>query len=143
MNVKALLKPTPERYDLALTIIRVAVGIIFFVHGWQKLFTMGIGGVGGFFSSLGIPAAGFMAAVVTFVELLGGLALILGLGTRLVAALLAITMVVALLTVHLPNGFFASDGGYEYIFALLAATIGLVVSGAGNLSIDSRLGAAS
>ncbi|MDJ0754804.1 MAG: DoxX family protein [Ardenticatenaceae bacterium] len=139
MDLKSLLKPSAERYDWALTIIRIIVGLIFFMHGWQKLFMMGIPGVGGFFGSLGIPAAGFMAALVTFLELLGGLALILGVATRVVAALLAINMLVALLLVHLANGFFASNGGYEFVLILMAASVAFVLSGAGSMSIDARL----
>ncbi len=139
MNIRTLLKPSPTNYDLALAIIRVVVGVTFFLHGWQKLFTMGIGGVGGFFTSLGIPAASLMAAVVTFVELLGGLALILGVGTRIAAILLAFDMFMAFLLVHRSNGFFVSEGGYELVLLLFAATVGLALSGAGKLSVDDNL----
>jgi putative oxidoreductase len=68
-----------------LTILRVVVGIVFFVHGLQKLFFMGFGGVAGMMEGLGVPAPGLFAVVLTLVELLGGLALILGLITRLAA----------------------------------------------------------
>lgn len=139
MDFKSLLKPSVERYDWALTIIRITVGLIFFMHGWQKLFMMGIPGVSGFFGSLGVPAAGFMAGFITFLELLGGLALILGVATRIVAALLAINMLVALLLVHLANGFFASNGGYEFVLILMAASVAFVFSGAGSMSVDARL----
>ena len=139
MDIKALLKPSPARYDLALAIIRVVVGVVFFMHGWQKLFTMGISGVGGFFGSLGIPAASLMAVVVTFVELLGGLALILGIGTRIAGILLAINMFVAFLLVHLSNGFFVSEGGYELVLLLFAGTVALAFFGVGSLSVDNNL----
>ena len=78
MDLKTFLKPAPDKVDLAMAIIRVVVGLAFFMHGWQKVFTIGMSGVGGFFGSLGIPAAGFFAIVVSLLELLGGLALILG-----------------------------------------------------------------
>ncbi len=139
MNLKSLLKPSPEQYDLALAIIRIVVGFTFFMHGWQKMFMMGIGGVTGFFSSLGIPAAGLMAVIVTVLELLGGLALMLGLGTRIVGALLAINMLVAMLTVHISNGFFVSNGGIELVLVLMAASVAFAIAGAGRLSLDSRL----
>ena len=119
MDIKALLKPAPDKVDVALTIIRVIVGIVFFVHGWQKVFMFGFGGVGGFFGSLGIPAAGFFAVVVSLLELLGGLALILGFATRLVGLLLAIDMLVALFVVHISNGFFVSENGYELVLLLV------------------------
>jgi putative oxidoreductase len=139
MDIKAILKPSPARYDLALAIIRVVVGVVFFMHGWQKFFTMGMEGVGGFFGSLGVPAAGLMAVVVSLVELLGGLALILGVGTRIAAILLAADMFVAFLLVHVANGFFVSEGGYELVLLLFAGAVGLALSGAGSLSVDNNL----
>ena len=139
MNINSLLKASPERYELALTLVRIVIGITFFAHGWQKLFVNGIPGVTGFFGSLGIPAAGFFAIVVTLLEVIGGLALILGLGTRIAAALLAINMLVALVLVHLPNGFFVSNGGVELVLLLLVASVSLVLSGAGAYSVDARI----
>lgn len=120
-------------------ILRLAVGAVFAVHGWQKLTVMSVGGVAGFFGSLGIPFPEIAALVVTLVELVGGVALILGLGTRLVGALLAIDMLVALLLVHLPNGFAVENGGYEFVLVLLAASLFFALSGPGRLSLDARL----
>jgi putative oxidoreductase len=122
-----------------LTVLRVVVGIVFLVHGGQKLFFMGFGGVAGFLGSLGVPAPGLFAVIVTLVELLGGLALILGLFTRVVAVLLAVDMLVATLTVHLPNGFFVSAGGYEFTLVLLAASVALAVAGPGEAALDKTL----
>lgn len=139
MNLKAWLKPAPDKADLAMTIIRVIVGIAFFAHGWQKVFTFGFAGTGGFFESLGIPAAGFFAIVVSLLELLGGLALILGIGTRIVGLLLAIDMFTALLVVHLPNGFFVSENGYELVLVLGTAALAFAITGASSLSLDNRL----
>ena len=140
MNLKVLLKPAPDKVDLAMTIIRVIVGIAFFAHGWQKVFIFGFEGTGGFFGSLSIPAAGFFAIVVSLLELLGGLALILGIGTRIVGLLLAINMLVALLTVHLSNGFFVSENGYELVLILGAASLAFAITGASSISLDNRLG---
>ena len=140
MNLNALLKPAPDKADLAMTIIRVIVGIAFFVHGWQKVFAFGFAGVGGFFGSLGIPAAGTFAIIVSLLELLGGLALILGIGTRIVGLLLAIDLLVALLVVHLPNGFFVSENGVELVLILGAASLAFAITGASSLSLDNRLG---
>ena len=125
--------------EWAILILRIVVGIVFAVHGGQKLFTMGFDGVAGFFGSLGIPLPMVAAIVVTVLELVGGLALILGIGTRYVAALLAADMVVALLTVHLANGFFVSDGGYELVLLLAAAALYFALRGPGLFSLDARL----
>ena len=71
--------------------------------------------------------------------MLGGLALILGLGTRIAAPLLAVDMLVALVLVHLPNGFFVSNGGVELVLLLLVASVSLTLSGAGAYSVDARI----
>lgn len=125
--------------EWAILILRIVVGVVFAVHGGQKLFMMGFGGVAGFFGSLGIPLPLVTAIVVTVLELLGGIALILGIGTRYVAGLLVADMLVAMLTVHLANGFFASDGGYELVLLLAAGALYFAIAGAGSLSLDSRL----
>ena len=143
MDIKTLLKSNPSRYELALTLLRVVVGLTFFMHGWQKLFTIGISGVTGFFGSLGVPAAGLAATLITILELIGGLALILGLGTRIVGLLLAVNMLVALLLVHLSKGFFVADGGMELALLLGVASLALALSGSGKLSLDQKLTADS
>ena len=119
-------------------VLRLAVGFVFAMHGWQKFTEMGFEGVAGFFGSLGVPLPFVAAVVVTLVELVGGLALILGLGTRLVAALLAVDMAVALVLVHLPNGFAVGNGGYEFVLVLLAVSVFFALSGPGRLSLDAR-----
>lgn len=100
---------------------------------------MGFGGVAGFLSSLGVPVPGLFAVIVTLVEFLGGLALILGLFTRIAAVLVAVDMVVAILTVHLPNGFFTNNSGYEFPLVLLAASVALAVAGAGEAALDKAI----
>jgi putative oxidoreductase len=123
-----------------LTILRVVVGIVFLAHGLQKLFLVGFGGVAGMMEGLGVPAPGLFAVILTLVELLGGLALILGLFTRIAAIPLAVDVLVATLTVHLPNGFFAiPNGGYEFTLVLLAASIALAVAGPGEAALDRLL----
>jgi putative oxidoreductase len=120
-------------------VLRVAVGVVFAMHGWQKLTMMGFAGVGGFFGSLGIPAPELAAVAVTLLELVGGIALILGLGTRIAGALLAANMLVALALVHLPNGFFADAGGFEFVFTLFAAAGFFALAGPGAISLDAQL----
>ena len=122
-----------------IALLRIVVGVAFFMHGQQKLFQMGISGVSGFFASLGIPAPEVAAVAVSLVETAGGIALILGVLTRLAGVLLAADMLIALLIVHRPNGFFAGDGGVELVLVLGAAALALAITGPGALAIDSLL----
>jgi putative oxidoreductase len=121
-----------------IAVLRIAVGIVFLAHGGQKLFMVGFGGVAGFLGQLGIPASMLAAVIVTLVEFLGGLALLLGLFTRWAAIPLAFNMAVAILTVHLPGGFFLPDG-YEYAMTLLAANVALALLGSGEASVERLL----
>jgi len=87
---------------------------------------------------LGIPVPAVSAVILTFIEFLGGIALILGVVTRWAAALIACDMMVAVLVVHLKNGFF-NPKGFEYPLTLLAACIALILSGAGAASVDGAM----
>ncbi|HMW49879.1 MAG TPA: DoxX family protein [Cellvibrionaceae bacterium] len=130
---------------LAPLALRLPLGVIFAAHGAQKLFGWfggyGLEGTGQFMASMGLNPGVLMAALAGSVEFFGGLALLLGLLTRPAAALLAFTMLVALVSVHLPNGLFMANNGYEFALALLAASVSLVISGGGSLSLDRRLSA--
>lgn len=118
-----------------ITVIRVVVGIVFLMHGGQKLFIWGFGGVAAFLGQLGVPAPMLASIIVTLVEFLGGLALFVGLFTQWAAILLAINMATAILIVHLPNGFFLPEG-FEYPLTLLAANVALALLGSGEASVD-------
>ncbi len=122
-----------------IALLRVVLGVVFFMHGQQKLFDMEIDGVESFFASEGIPAAGLAAVVVSALETLGGLALILGFFTRVVALLLAVEMLMAAIVVHLPNGFFAGGGGYELVMTLGVGALALVLTGPGAAALDAAL----
>ncbi|HSS97635.1 MAG TPA: DoxX family protein [Terriglobales bacterium] len=122
-----------------LTILRIVIGIIFLVHGWQKIHVFGFHGVEASFLQIGIPLPVISSAVVILVEFLGGIALILGLATRWAALLIAIDMAGAIFFVHFKGGFYVNHGGYEYALSLLAACLALTLTGAGSLAIDSLL----
>jgi putative oxidoreductase len=126
------------RLDLALAVLRVLVGVVFLVHGGQKLFVFGFGGVQGAFGQMGIPAAGITGPLVALVEFFGGLALVAGLLTRLAGLGLAVTMLGAITFVHFAAGFFAPKG-YEYPLTLLAATVAFALAGAGRFSLDHAI----
>lgn len=121
-----------------ITVLRVVVGIVFLAHGWQKLFVFGFQGTAGAFAGMGIPLPAVSSVVVTLVEFLGGAALIIGLLTRWAAALNGFDMVVAILVVHLKNGFI-KPGGFEHPLVMLAACVALVMLGPGSLSVDGAL----
>jgi len=117
-----------------LTVLRIVVGAVFVAHGSQKVFVQGFGRVSAFLGALGVPAPPAAAVVLSLVELLGGLALILGIYTRYAAALLSAAMLVAILLVHLKAGFFLPKG-YEFALTLLAANLALVLDGPGRASL--------
>lgn len=123
--------------------LRIPVGIIFVAHGAQKLFGAfggyGLEGTGQFMASLGLTPGYLMALLAGSAEFFGGLALIVGLLVRPAAAVLAVTMLVAIFTVHLSNGFFMSNNGYEFALALLAISLAVIIEGAGKLSLDKRI----
>jgi putative oxidoreductase len=123
-----------------LLLIRVALGVTFAAHGAQKVFDRGLGAVAAGFESMGIPLASVVGPLVGLGELLGGIALILGFLTRWAGAGLTLIMAGALLLVHLKNGFFAGDGGIEFVLVLGAGAAGLALTGAGGYAVDARLG---
>jgi putative oxidoreductase len=125
--------------------LRIPIGIIFMAHGAQKLFGWfggyGLEATGGWMESIGLAPGYLMALLAGGAEFFGGLFILLGLLTRLSSVVLAFTMLVAIFSVHFANGLFMSNGGYEFGLALLAASVSLVISGAGKVSLDNKLAA--
>jgi putative oxidoreductase len=123
--------------------LRVGAGTIFAAHGAQKLFGWyggyGLEATAGWMASIGLEPGMLMAVLAGGAEFFGGLLLIVGLLVRPVALLLAATMVVAIVSVHLQNGLFLANNGYEFGLALLVITVGLALRGAGSLSADRVL----
>jgi putative oxidoreductase len=124
--------------DRGLLFIRAALGVVFVMHGGQKLFLFGHEGVTGAMAGLGLPVPALSAAAIIAVELGGGIALLSGAFTRVFAFLLAGAMGVATATAHLSNGFFL-PAGYEFTLTLLLVSLGVMFTGAGAYSVDALL----
>ncbi|MFC5449443.1 DoxX family protein [Paenibacillus aestuarii] len=116
-------------------IMRVLMGAIFLSHGIAKL-QMGLGNVDAWFSSIGIP--GFLAYVVTMLELIGGILMIVGLFTRYVSALFVIMLIGAIATAKLSAGLLgnAQTPGYELELGYILISLYLVVANPPALSLD-------
>jgi putative oxidoreductase len=136
MNVAVA--PSTKRLDAGLAVLRVVAGFIFAAHGGQKLFVFGLAGVAGAFGGLGVPLAGIVGPAVAFVEFFGGLALAVGLLTRLAGLGLATVMLGAIFLVHLAAGFFLPNG-IEFALVLFAAAVSLILAGPGAFSLDAVL----
>lgn len=132
-----LLKPSKPLSDLLLLLARVALGAVFLAHGLQKLLTFGMTAASQSFEGMGVPLPTVSAWAAMLIETVGGAALILGALTPLFAALLTLDMVGALLLVHLGNGIWVTDNGYELVLALGAGALAFVAAGAGAFSVDS------
>lgn len=124
--------------EIGKVVLRVILGLIFFIHGLDK-FQGGVSNTAGYFDSLGIP--GFLAYPVAAIELVGGLALILGFGTKLIGLIFAVIMLGAIFTAKLPAGFLgnAEMPGYEFELALLAMSIYFMFANRAVLSLDQKL----
>jgi putative oxidoreductase len=129
--------------DLALLVSRIALGVILVAHGWQKLNEWTLAGTASAFHEMGIPAPTAAAALVTAVEIIGGIALVIGLLTPIVALLNMVNLLGALVLVHAENGVFVADNGFELVLALFAGLITIAMLGAGKFSTDGLLGRAA
>lgn len=127
----------------AALVLRVPVGLILAAHGAQKLFGWfggyGLEGTGQWLASIGLEPGYAMALLAGGAEFFGGLALVLGLLTRPAALVAAFTMLVAIFSVHIGNGLFMSNNGYEYALTLFVITLALAVQGAGRFALDNLL----
>ncbi|MEC2074907.1 DoxX family protein [Metabacillus fastidiosus] len=127
-----------RKNEAAATILRVFLGITFLIHGLSK-FQGGIENTVGFFESLGLP--GFTAYMVALIELIGGIAVILGLGTRIISILFAIVLAVAIVKVKLAAGFLGNGqmAGYELDLALMVISIYFAITKRSLLALDNVL----
>ena len=113
-----------------VTLVRLVTGLVFIMHGGQKVFVHGLHQTASGFAKMGIPLPGIAGPLVALVELIGGACLVLGVFTRWAALLLALDMAGAIVFVHARNGFFLPRG-FEYALVLLAVNLMLVMGGGG------------
>ena len=134
---------TKTEQSLSPLPLRLIAGLIFSAHGAQKLFAWfggyGLEGTGQWMESIGLTPGFLMALLAGSAEFFGGLLLTVGFLTRPTSFVLAVTMIVAIFSVHITSGFFISNNGYEFALALLAITLALFIQGGGKYSIDNTV----
>ena len=138
MPRSSALVASPSQQQIGLGILRVVIGIVFAAHGAQKLFTYGLAGITEGFAKMGVPMPGVMAPFISILEFAGGIALVIGLLTRLIGLGLAFDMLGAILLVHGAGGFFLPKG-YEFVLLLLVGSAALAIGGPGAFSVDRAL----
>jgi putative oxidoreductase len=130
--------------SLGLLVLRVVLGIIMVAHGAQKLFGWwggpGLRGTAGMCEHLAFRTPLLMACGLALAETIGGLSIAFGLLTPLGALLVVLVMANAVYLVHLPKGFFASNGGYEFNLSIAGGVIALAATGPGRYSLDRAIG---
>jgi putative oxidoreductase len=131
----SLFRSSPRQLDLGLAVLRVGVAAVFINHGYQKLFVFGLTGVTGAFTHMGVPLPGVMGPLIGVLEFFGGIALLFGFLARVVAGGFVLDMLGAILLVQLKNGF----SHFELEFLLCASSLALLLTGAGNFSVDGAL----
>ena len=125
---------------IAGTFVRVIVGVMFLMHVSGKFAAGPAAVAANTLARNGIEPALMWAYVIMFLESVGGLCLIIGLFTRFFAAALAIEILIALLFVHLPKGYAAGVGGYEYVLLIGAVCLVIAIRGGGIYSVDRLIG---
>ena len=136
LNKKTIQAITKSEQLFAILPLRLVAGLIFTAHGAQKLFAWfggyGLDATGQWMESIGLAPGYALAVMAGSAEFIGGIFLVVGLLIRPTSAVLAITMLVAIFSVHINNG-------YEFSLALLAISVSLLLSGAGKLSLDNLI----
>ena len=143
MNTSLTNKIFESNAGFAGLILRAPIGLILAAHGAQKLFAWfggyGLDGTGQWMESIGLTPGYLMAVLAGSAEFFGGLALLLGLFTRPAAVVVAFAMLIAIFSVHIGNGLFLANNGYEYGLTLFVVMAAIAVQGGGRFSIDNLI----
>lgn len=127
--------------DLGLLVVRLALGPMLVLHGWNKVFgSGGLTGTAGWFEGLGLRPGWLHARLAAGTELLAGVLMTLGLLTGLAATAFVGLMLVATLTDHRGKGYFVFKGGWEYTVLVAMVAVGLAATGPGEWSLDELIG---
>lgn len=129
----------PMLDDIALLLARIALGVILIAHGWQKFNEWTLAGTASAFGDMGVPAPGLTSAIAAAAELVGGVLVLVGLLTPVVAVLNILVLMSAFVLVHVQAGVFVDNGGYELVLGLAAGLLLIAARGAGKFSIDALL----
>ncbi len=142
MKNEMITKVLSSKSGISTLILRVPLGLILAAHGSQKLFSWfggyGLEGTGQWMANIGFEPGYVMALLAGSGEFFGGLALLFGFLTRPAALVVTFTMAMAM-SVHIGNGLFVANNGYEYALLLTVAALSLVFQGAGRYSMDQSL----
>ena len=125
--------------DALLLVGRVLLGVVLIAHGWQKFAQYGIAGTAAAFAKMGVPLPAVSAVYAAVVELVGGLALLVGVGTVVAAALVVLDMLGAFVLVHITNGVFVQNNGFELVWVIAGAALMFIAVGPGRFSVDHFL----
>ena len=140
MNEKNNCSYIKKMSEPAYALLRAVTGFIFLYHGWSKAFgEIGIFGFTGMLEGLNVPLAELVSYLVAYGELLGGLALILGILTRWASTIFITIMLGAIFLIHISKGYDIMHGGYEYQLLILVLGFFFLANGGGKYSLDTRL----
>lgn len=127
----------PALQDLALLVARLGLGVILIAHGWQKVVGAGLAATARDLAADGVPAPTLVAYYSAIVELLGGVALILGLTVAIAGVLVAVDMAIGFAFLPAPGRVFVDQGGFELVLSIGAGALVLAACGAGRISLDA------
>ncbi|MFD0775554.1 DoxX family protein [Streptomonospora algeriensis] len=139
--MKYLVRSDAALTDAAFLLVRICLGAVFLVHGWDKVAGEGVAAIVASNRELGIPLPELSGPFLAYGELIGGALLLLGVATRAGAAALTAIMIGAWVFVHSGSGLMIQNGGFEYVMVLAVVSLLVLAHGPGRFSVDALLAA--